>query len=85
MLILSRRIDEDLIIELNGEIVRVTVLGIKGGQVRIGCKASRRVQIHREEIWKRIKNEARESSERDNQNIDFSTNAEDYNEPEGNK
>lgn len=51
MLILTRRVGETVII---GEDVVVTVLGVKGNQVRIGVKAPRDVAVHREEIWRRI-------------------------------
>jgi carbon storage regulator len=52
MLILSRRVGETLVI---GDEVTVTVLGIKGNQVRIGIKAPQDVSVHREEIYDRIK------------------------------
>lgn len=52
MLILTRRVGETLII---GEDVTVTVLGIKGNQVRIGVKAPKDVSVHREEIFDRIR------------------------------
>ena len=56
MLILTRRINETLNI---GDEVQVTVLGIKGNQVRIGINAPRDVPVHREEIYQRIKREER--------------------------
>ena len=60
MLILTRRINETLNI---GDDVQVTVLGIKGNQVRIGINAPRDVPVHREEIYQRIKREERVDSE----------------------
>jgi len=54
MLILTRRVGETLMI---GDEVTVTVLGVKGNQVRIGVNAPRDVAVHREEIYDRIKQE----------------------------
>ncbi|MDH3947502.1 MAG: carbon storage regulator CsrA [Gammaproteobacteria bacterium] len=54
MLILTRRVGETLMI---GDDVSVTVLGVKGNQVRIGVNAPREVAVHREEIYERIKHE----------------------------
>ena len=54
MLILTRRVGETLMI---GDEVTVTVLGVKGNQVRIGVDAPRDVTVHREEIYERIKRE----------------------------
>lgn len=57
MLILTRRVGETLMI---GDEVTVTVLGVKGNQVRIGVNAPRDVAVHREEIYERIKREQSE-------------------------
>ena len=54
MLILTRRIGETLMI---GEEVSVTVLGVKGNQVRIGVNAPKEIGVHREEIYEKIKAE----------------------------
>ena len=54
MLILTRRVGETLMI---GDEVSVTVLGVKGNQVRIGINAPKDVSVHREEIYQRIKRE----------------------------
>ena len=54
MLILTRRVGETLMV---GDEVTVTVLGVKGNQVRIGVDAPKEVAVHREEIYQRIKQE----------------------------
>ncbi len=54
MLILTRRVGESLMI---GNEITVTVLGVKGNQVRIGVNAPRSVTVHREEIFHRIQQE----------------------------
>ena len=57
MLVLTRRVGETLMI---GDEVTVTVLAVKGNQVRIGTNAPREVPVHREEIYERIKAEERQ-------------------------
>ncbi len=54
MLILTRRVGETLMV---GDEVTVTVLGVKGNQVRIGVNAPKDVSVHREEIYQRIQRE----------------------------
>ena len=61
MLILTRRVGETLMI---GDSVTVTVLGVKGNQVRVGVNAPRDVAVHREEIYERIKREEQEGTSR---------------------
>lgn len=56
MLLLTRRIGETLIIGEAGE-VTVTIMGVKGNQVRVGIKAPAAVPVHREEIFAKIKAE----------------------------
>ena len=59
MLILTRRVGESLRI---GDEVSVTVLGIKGSQVRIGVNAPKSVSVHREEVYDRINEEKSKNS-----------------------
>lgn len=54
MLILTRRVGEILMV---GDDVTVTVLGVKGNQVRIGVNAPKEVAVHREEIYQRVQKE----------------------------
>lgn len=60
MLVLTRRVSETLMI---GSEVTITVLGVKGNQVRIGIKAPKSTPVHREEIYERIKREIDEGTE----------------------
>jgi carbon storage regulator len=54
MLILTRRVGETLVI---GDEITLTVLGVKGNQVRLGVNAPKDVSVHREEIYQRIQQE----------------------------
>jgi carbon storage regulator len=54
MLILTRRVGETIMI---GDEVTVTVLGVRGNQVRVGVNAPKNIAVHREEIYERIKRE----------------------------
>ena len=57
MLILTRRVGETIMV---GDEVQVTVLGVKGNQIRIGVDAPKEVAVHREEIYNRIQAEQEE-------------------------
>ena len=54
MLILTRRVGEALMI---GQTTKVVVLGVKGGQIRLGINAPKEIQVHREEIFDKIQKE----------------------------
>lgn len=59
MLVLSRRLGETLMI---GDDIKITVLGISGNQVRLGIAAPKSVDVHREEVYQRIKQERENDS-----------------------
>jgi carbon storage regulator len=61
MLILTRRLNQTLMI---GDRISVTVLDVKGSQVRLGVKAPREVAVHREEIFEKVRAERRASAPR---------------------
>jgi carbon storage regulator len=63
MLILTRRVGETVMI---GDEVTITVLGVKGNQVRVGINAPKSVAVHREEIYERIKREQQGDDSGDN-------------------
>ena len=75
MLILTRRVGETVMI---GNDVTVTILGVKGNQVRVGINAPKNVAVHREEIYERIKREQQggsnsHGSSRDNEPAEFAS------------
>jgi carbon storage regulator len=75
MLILTRRVGETVMI---GNDVTVTILGVKGNQVRVGINAPKNVAVHREEIYERIKREQQGDSNshggpRDNEPAEFAS------------
>jgi carbon storage regulator len=79
MLILTRRVGETVMI---GDDVTITVLGVKGNQVRVGINAPKHVAVHREEIYERIKREQQgqgnskgegEGESEDNEPADFAS------------
>lgn len=68
MLILTRRVGETIVI--GDDEVKITVLGVKGNQVRIGVNAPKTVSVHREEIYNRIQREQGGGDSSDHQSDD---------------
>jgi carbon storage regulator len=68
MLILTRRVGETVMI---GDDVTITVLGVKGNQVRVGINAPKSVAVHREEIYERIKREQQASDVPENKASEY--------------
>ena len=69
MLILTRRVGETVMI---GDEVTITVLGVKGNQVRVGINAPKSVAVHREEIYERIKREQEGNVDEKKRTAEFS-------------
>ena len=76
MLILTRRVGESLRI---GDEVSVTVLGIKGSQVRIGVNAPKSISVHREEVYERINEENSENTDNSTKNSNKNVNDNPFN------
>ena len=70
MLILTRRTNESIIIN---DDIKITVLGIKGNQVRIGIDAPKDVSVHREEIYRKINGDAEEQTVQQTVQVDGNT------------
>lgn len=68
MLVLSRTANESVIIENN---IKVTILGIRGKQVRVGIDAPKYIQVHREEIYQKIQNEKLSDKEANNEHTKY--------------
>jgi carbon storage regulator len=68
MLILTRRVGETVMI---GDEVTITVLGVKGNQVRVGINAPKSVAVHREEIYERIKREQQGEGDKPKHEAEF--------------
>lgn len=63
MLILTRKPGESIFILVNGELVKVTVVELKGNQIRVGIDAPPNIRIYREEIWEQILEENKRAAE----------------------
>lgn len=61
MLILTRKMGQNIFIGEGDMLVTITILGVQGGQVRIGIDAPQEIKVHREEIYNKIKNQDSEN------------------------
>ena len=57
MLVLSRKCGERVVVSLNGEVVTIEIMKVRGSRVRVGVEAPMHVAIHREEVWSRLATE----------------------------
>lgn len=53
MLVLSRKMEEQIVVTIQGQLVRIRVLQIDGNKVRLGIEAPPEIAVHREEVWRR--------------------------------
>ena len=68
MLVLTRKVGESLII---GDDIKITICAVNNSQIRVGIQAPKEVEIHREEIYERIKKEKEDSSDKHSDNLLF--------------
>ena len=57
MLVLSRKCGERVVVSLNGEVVTIEIMKVRGNRVRVGVEAPTHVAVHREEVWSRLATE----------------------------
>ena len=57
MLVLSRKCGERVVVSLNGEVITIEIIKVRGSRVRIGVEAPRHIAVHREEVWNRLATE----------------------------
>ena len=64
MLVLSRKENESIVARINGHLVKVIVVEIRGDKVRLGIEAPKEIEVHREEVYERICHEDTEGTQR---------------------